>query len=93
MSYPAYASIAAHPDLTLARWRVWMFLQPPRHSHTHTHDEKVATVQLALKMSPNSVVDALDWLTALGALVEHGRDKRGVRSLTLGWALAKHEAA
>ena len=68
-----------------ARWRVYMFLKPPRLSFAEAREEKVETIRFALRMSPNAVVDALDWLTEKGYLVEHGRTGRGIRRLSLAW--------
>lgn len=99
MSFPAYETLSRDIDLGFARWKVYMRLV---HGGVlnHATPAEVKAESLAegivwrnrrgrsVRLSPRKVRDALDWLVDRGYLVEHGRDPRGVRLLTLCWAMA-----
>lgn len=101
MSFPAMEQLedaissetGKHIRRGFTRWRVYRFLKPPRLSFVESREEKVATIQHALRMSPNAVVDALDWLTERGYLIEQGRSERGVRRLVLAYELEPRKTA
>lgn len=69
-----------------------MHLRPPTLHFTEPREKKIWTLAAELHMSPRKVRDALDWLTARGFLVEHGRDSRGVRRLSIAYAVERPAA-
>lgn len=87
MSYPAYEAFGKEIGRGYAVWRVYMALQPPRLTFHTPRAVKVAAMVSELRMSPRDVIRGLSVLTQRGYLVEHSRDRRGVRSLTLAYAL------
>lgn len=91
MSYPAFEEFANDPELTFARWRVFMSLQPPFLSHATAQAVKIDVVQFRAKVRRQSAIDALGWLIRRGYLVVHCRDSRNVPSVTLAYALPKPE--
>jgi hypothetical protein len=94
MSFPAYEAIGKDIGLGFARWRVYMHLvHAPILNHRRPVEVKVSFLATALKMSPRKVIDALEWLTAEGYLIEEAhRGERRVRALTLAWEITKHAA-
>lgn len=94
LSFPAYEQIGRDVQLGYARWRVYMHLVNDGVLSLHRPTEvKVSGVCASLKMSRRKVTDALDWLTERGYLMEHTRQSRRVRVLTLEWAVAPKRAA
>lgn len=89
MSYPAYESFGKWIGRGYGAWRVYMALQPPALTFHTAKDVKVVGLVDELHMSPRDVIRALGVLTEAGYLVEHSRNRRGVRSLTLAYALEK----
>ena len=89
MSYPAYDAIGHEIGLGYARWRVYMALQPPTLDFVTPKDVKIAWLCAELRMSPRKAIDAVNWLTERGYLVERSRSAHGVRALTLAYALGK----
>lgn len=87
MSYPAFTSLFADPERTMARICVFMALQPPFLSHETPRDAKLEAVRSAARVSPNAIVDALKWLERRGYIRVHSRDYRGVPSVTLAWSV------
>lgn len=96
--YPAYEQFANEIGRGFSIWRVYMALRPPRlgfteHPETTPGNVKVEVLAKELRMGERKVRAALDWLTANGYLHEHGRDGRGVRSLTVAHAVRRETAA
>jgi hypothetical protein len=87
MSYPALSDFASDPGRTYARWCVYMALQPPFLSFTVPRDVKIAALQAKARIATGTVSEALAWLERRGYIVVHSRDRRGMPSVTLAWAL------
>lgn len=99
MSFPSYAAFAKDSGITLTRWRVYMTLQPPFLDFLQPRAVKIVVLAEALRFegrrhgrrrtgaSREDVGAAVDWLVQRGYLTEHGRDARGVRCLTITYAL------
>lgn len=87
MSYPAMTTFASDPDRTYSRWCVYMALQPPVLSFTEPRDVKLDVVHRAARVSRGQASKALGWLILRGYLVLHGRDARGMPSLTIAYAV------
>lgn len=86
MSFPAYRDITKDIELGFARWRVYMHLvHEPVLYHTHPVEVKVIGISHALHMSNRKVIDALDWLVRRGYIIQHARDGRRTRSLSIAW--------
>lgn len=86
MTFPAYRDITKDIELGYARWRVYMFLvHEPILNHTQAIEVKVIAVAHALHMSNRKAIDALDWLVKRGYLIQHARDGRRTRSLSIAW--------
>lgn len=66
-----------------------MALQPPLLHFVDRRDVKLAWLVEELHMGRRQVIQALAWLVTHGYVVEHGRDPKGVRSLTLAYALER----
>lgn len=89
MSYPAYEAFGKEIGPGYATWRVYMALQPPKLDFAVPKDIKTAALAQELRMGRQHVRNAITRLIALGYLIEHGRDTRGVRSLRLAYALSQ----
>jgi len=90
LSYPAFAAFFTDPGITSARIQVFMALQPDRAlalDFVRPVDVKTEAVARAARVSKGAAVDALAWLVRHGYLVQHGRDGRGIRSVTLAYAV------
>lgn len=85
--YPAVSSFASDPGRTHARWAVYMNIQPPFLSMTVPKPLPVDSAALAAKVSTGAAAEAINWLIRRGYLVVHSVDGRGVRSVTLAWAI------
>lgn len=84
--YPAYHEIANDVELKFARWKVFMHLvHAPVLNHVKPVRVKAWVLAKAIPMHRDKVNDALDWLVRRGYLLQHERDRRGVRTLTLAW--------
>jgi len=96
--YPAYEQFANEIGRGFSIWRVYMALRPPRLEFTEKLNAQPCNVKVEmlakeLRMSERKVRAALDWLTSNGYLREHGRDGRGVRSLTVAHDVRRDTAA
>lgn len=87
MSYPALESLFDDVERTPARVCVYMAIRPPYLSHAAPTPIKVAAVAARARVSTSSAGDALAWLIRRGYLFVHSRDRRGMPSVTLAWAL------
>ena len=85
--YPAYSAFAKDVDIGFARWRVYMALQPPVLDFMRPVDIKIGALARSIPLHRDKVRDALNWLTKAGYIVEHGRNSRGVRQLTIAYAV------
>jgi hypothetical protein len=88
VSFPAYDAIGKDLGLGFSSWRVFMFLvNEPVLNHVTPVEVKVWFVAEQLHMGRRHVSHALDWLVQRGYLVQHAKDGRGVRTLSLAWAI------
>lgn len=86
-TFPAYTSIGKEIGLGFARWKVYMALQPPVLDFFAPTSIKTSWVEDQANVGHRQATDALAWLVERGYLVEHGRDARGTRSLTMAFAI------
>lgn len=92
MSCPAYEQLGKDIRLGYASWRCYMRLaigsehEPPILNFVTPVEVKVWYLAQTIPLSPRKVRSSLDWLVRMGYLVEHGRDARGVRSLSLAFS-------
>lgn len=87
MSYPAYEAFARDVDVTYARWRVYMALRPPFLSldPRKPREVKLDVVHRIAHVSRGEASKALGWLIIRGYIVLHGRDARGMPSLSMAY--------
>lgn len=93
MSFPAYDSFGKEIGRGFAVWRVYMALQPPTLDFVKPKDVKVISLANHLRMGRRHVSAAILWLIEHGYVVEHSRDAKRVRSLTLAYALEREQVA
>lgn len=86
MSYPAWKAFARDPDRTYARWCVYMALQTLI-SHSTPQPLKLDVIHRAARVSRGQASKALGWLILRGYVKLHGRDARGMPTLSLVWEL------
>lgn len=92
MTYPAFTSFGKDIARGHAVWRVYMALQPPCLHFHKAKAIKATVIADELRMGRRHVIKALNELVATGYLVEHGRLARGVRSLSIAFALESEAA-
>lgn len=88
VSYPAFEAFSRVVDHRRAVRRVYQALQPPRLDFALARPVKTIGLAHELKLNPRDVRAALNRLIGDGYLIEHGRDRRGVRSLRLAYIRA-----
>lgn len=106
MSCPAYFAFGKDLRVGYSRWRVYMHLvHAPVLNHAKPVDVKISALALAIPargddtpgarrhISRRKLSDAIDWLVQNGYLLEHAKDRRGMRSLTLAWDVKPRESA
>jgi hypothetical protein len=94
IDWPAYEAMGHDIRVGHACWRVWMHLIHTVCLSMHKPTEvKVWYLCQTLKMSPRSVINALDCLTQYGYLIDHGRKERRVRSLTFAYSVKPTDAS
>lgn len=87
MSFPAFTAFFDDPERTVARICVYMALQPPFLSLNPAapREVKIEVVRARARVSTGAASQALRWLEQHGYVVVHGRDARGMPSLTLAY--------
>ncbi len=106
VSFPAYTDFGKDVRAGYARWRVYMHLvHAPVLNHAKAVDVKITALAASIPsrgddtqlehghISRRKAAEAIDWLVRVGYLVEHAKDRRGVRSLTLAWELKREDTA
>lgn len=85
--YPALSEFAEDPGRTYSRWCVYMALQPPFLTFTAPRDVKIPVLRTRARISMGATSRALQWLIERGYVIVHSRDRRGMASLILAFAL------
>lgn len=90
--YPALAEFAEDAGRTYSRWCVYMALQPPFLSFNDPREVKIAVVKARARIGTGRASEALQWLERRGYILVHSRDRRGMPSITLAYALSDQTA-
>lgn len=87
--FPAFTQFFDDPGATPARIKVYMAVQPPALSFDAPQPLKVDAVRVTARVSHGATVEAVRWLIRRGYLTVHHTDRRGLRTVTLAYAVRR----
>ena len=87
MSFPALTTFFDDPERNYARWAVYMALQPPVLDFVTPREKKLEVVRHRARIGRRATIEALQWLTRRGYLLDHGHAPNSPRRYTIVYAL------